>query len=316
MYVYRSLSLCPSSPSPGRYGLGVSRHLAIAAILCLLPIGAVAGKKKTAPKTVLPCDWEPGASWTYEATKSREDSRRPLPFEMVSRTPVSVEVVGSAPAVFAWTHGETTMEGVPAEQREALEAVRALSAINARMRLEVVVDKGLVQGIRNLEEVAPIVEEAMKALLPDQPPEATSLFSNPEALAPILLRDIAPFFTMTCTDMSVGEEISGDTLLPNPLGGAPIPAIETYTLLQANGKTATYRFTLQLDPEAASKSLEEAVTVLSGSGNMPELPALESTTVSTFEMSLRDGMPVKGQVERTNSVLDTRMVDRWGWVRK
>ena len=168
-------------------------------------------------------------------------------------------------------------------------------------------------------------------MLEKDSPEAAQmtreLFADPEQGPLLMLRDIAPFWAMTCITMLVGEEISAPTQFPNPFGGPSIPGVESVRLVSVDPKTNSARLetVTSAEPEALITAVQPILERMLPAGATEEqiaaalaqLPPIDTRSHGVFHMSLEDGMPISIEVVRTvGAGQDVTKSDSWGWQRQ
>ncbi len=278
----------------------------------------------------LPCSWPAGATFDYEFTRRRTDTRKPEIAGLSTITTLSVEVLqGGNPAHLVWRPGETRVEGP--EGHPGLMAPTSSDELYGPPMLLEFTD-GYVTGLLNHPEVLEGMEPIVRGMTHADPPEiyeqTMAMMSHPETGPAVLTRDAVKFFSMHCVEMEVGQVFSAPVEWPNPFGGPPLPATSSVALVAHDREAGTVTIeTLDVMDTDAIRDLvmpmlerfvpgadladEELNEVLA------QLPPIESTTTGAMIYSVADGFPLQISVRQDIGAGDHPMhrSDTWIWTR-
>lgn len=293
----------------------------------LVAAAFLAQASETPKPVTLPCAWEKGAHFSMELTKSKERWQDSAPLStQATVTPIDVEVVDKTKDayVFRWTlHKSVLVAGEPDAMTdpmaEIMNGIAIDFAADAQGTITSIVAPEKLEG-----EVAKRIETVAKDLA-KQGKTADEVAAFQRGLAPTLrgatwrklLLNEPQIFTMPSgASLVVGEKRSYESLLPNPFGGAMLPA-KAYLELRAVDRTkreATVEWRQTVDSEKASPILEASVReVAKRSGK--ELPPEASLTFDTIEdattyvYDLDTGWPKSVVWSRSSTMAGVRTID-------
>jgi hypothetical protein len=238
---------------------------------------------------------EPGQQWKVnDEVRYERLTTRTAASSTTARTPITVRVVEVRPDgyVVSWRYGRTELAPPVSETTEPIEGLKALME-NTELMIELN-SRGAFGSLRNWEQVRDtalaIVEQLpMPANMPEVARKELSsarsrLFSTKEGVESVLLSEVQLFFLFYGRRLDSGQERKYDQV-PNPMGGAPLPATAMYKLESADTNTATLRYELELDREKAGKALADSFVALAARAGKPMQPAEVDAIVSSLNIN-------------------------------
>lgn len=150
-----------------------------------------------------------------------------------------------------------------------------------------------------------------------------ALFQTREAVENTLIKDVQMFHTFYGGEYPTRKQ-SAETILPNPFGGQPIPALTTVQVsrLQKNSPTCTVRTTQEIDQGKAGIFIADLLKAL----GMPEAKTREELEEAFKYFSLRDeaeielqvktGWPVSLRFKRVAKMMSTLQTDTYSFTIK
>ncbi|RMH16222.1 MAG: hypothetical protein D6698_10010 [Gammaproteobacteria bacterium] len=170
--------------------------------------------------------------------------------------------------VIAWTRGEARLE--PPQQLPPSLAVIMDIWNNARFEL-IVSPEGIIVDIRNYKELSEKLEQTIIHTQNLMASSNTDTAATRQAIevvkqmladrstgVPMLIKDIAGMYGFYGRELELNGQTQYDIELPNPFGGSPIPANETWEFIgwSDDQKTAKFSMTQEIDKERFEDSLE------------------------------------------------------------
>jgi hypothetical protein len=271
---------------------------------------------------------EPGQQWKVnDEVRYERLTVRTAASSTTARTPITVRVVEARPDgyVVSWRYGRTELAPPVSETTDPIEALKALME-NTELMIELN-SRGAFGSLRNWEQVRDTALAIVDKLpMPANMPEAegkellsarSRLFSTKEAVEGVLLSEVQLFFLFYGRRLDSGQERKYDQV-PNPMGGAPLPATAMYKLESADTNTATLRYELELDREKAAKALVDSFVALASRAGKPMPPAEVDAVVSSLNINdvgvlvfdLATRWPVSLTYGRRMKMLGRSRVDR------
>jgi hypothetical protein len=205
--------------------------------LCLLPWGV---QHAAAQSVEIIPHWRTGDRVEIIVTRVREKSRDGRSTRSgKTHTRFSLEVLRAGPQGYlvGWTVGETTFE-VPAPSESILRQVVGLMQ---GLQIQLEIDPhGAITGVRNWEALrnemrkkldalsdnaaASQRENADQALVKNLRAQWDVMFSTKAQIEQVCTRDAQTYFRILGRTYTRGEHDEYQSVLDNPLGGAPLPA--------------------------------------------------------------------------------------------
>lgn len=136
--------------------------------------------------------------------------------------------------------------------------------------------------IANGDSLRAAIDVALRRLAPRPNPQRRALLDNIRATAAtdagleaLLLPDAERFHLASGGRYPVGRPVTYRSALPNPFGGAPIPAVASFRLSLSRDSVATVRWRQTPDAEALARILIDLLAEVS-----PDRPRLSSAEVA------------------------------------
>lgn len=272
------------------------RRFLIGLLACAVSLGAA-----QATDFEVLIDLSKGATIDLVVEKSREDVRKG---EMTRTESIYRyrQIVTPSADGFRIRQTLTGMEGGPA-------GAVATEEVAAATDLSYDADEALTP-VRILEW--PAIVDRMLGLLrkasPTMPAEgmdgARKMFLawSPEQAARVLLKEQNFLALPQLASLDLGDPLTIDEALPNPLGGPPIDSTFTVELLSVDEKTgrAVIRTRQALDPASAMASMRKTFEAMAAGGGAPKPTdaemadlRMERTTTCIYDMDLKTGLTAK-----------------------
>ena len=294
----------------------------------VLVIGALLAQASEAPKPVaLPCAWEKGAHFSMDLTKSKERWQHgKILSNQATVTPIDFEVVDKTKDgyVFRWTlHKSTVVAGETNPMTDPMAEIMNGVAIDFAADAQ-----GTVVSIVAPEKLESEVAKRIDLLAKDlakQGMSAEEVASFCRVLAPSFrgaawhaaLMNEPTIFTMPSgSTLVIGEKRAYESWLPNPFGGAMLPA-KAYLELRSVDKDkheAIVEWRQTVDSDKASPILEASVRATAKRTGQ-ELPAEASLSFDTIEdattyvYDLTTGWPKSVVWSRSSTMAGVRTID-------
>lgn len=208
----------------------------------------------------LPVRLPDAASWTFDVERTRERTApdgKVVTAKATSRTSVTWRRAGDGGrAVLRTTQAK--LDGASAESSELAPLLD--------LPIELDVDETLApQRIDNWPRVLEALDAVIATTVPDPKlvPAARSVYADlsPEQAARLLMRDWALVSLAQGSSLSIGQPVSYQEKLANPLGGGPIDAVGTFELesYDAAAGTAVVVWRQAFDPKSAAASIAASI---------------------------------------------------------
>jgi hypothetical protein len=284
--------------------------------------------------------WQEGDTRSYELTTYRKDSGgEGQEQERRVATDIQITVLDSMDTGYAleWVYGESRLVE-PATP--VLPSLEEFLQQPAGLRIEYATDRfGAYRELRNVEEVQSFVEAMMEQIL-DQMAEAggseeeiegtrriiQQLLSDPTGMETLFLQEVQLFHALNGFLFDSLEPIQYEDLLPNALGGEPIPSQVTIrpTRYSAAQSCARIEWTNEIDAEKARESIVEGLMAQAERLGLEleppepgELP--EGFTIRDelqFDMDLASVWPRRIHAQRTIQIGERARIDERTFVDK
>ncbi|HVF65844.1 MAG TPA: hypothetical protein VNE58_17810 [Casimicrobiaceae bacterium] len=272
--------------------------------------------------------WKVGDEVRYERVKMRSDSNAAKPAS--GRTHIAIKVIEANASGFlvAWRYGRSASDSPSPAAAEAIEQMQQMIE-----GLEYVLElkpSGELSALRNWQEVR---DKALALVDKVMPPAASAthkhavaqtkaLFATREGVQNVLLREVQLFFMLYGWQLDVGESKSHDELLPNPLGGPPLPAIATVRVTSLDGDMAMLRYTLAFDRAKAGKIIADSLAAVAKRMGKPTddlakvASSLEVNDEAELAFDVKSRWPQKLTHERVSRIGDRSRADRLVYERR
>jgi hypothetical protein len=294
----------------------------------VLVVAALVAQATEKPKPVaLPCSWERGARFSMDLTKSKErwqDGK--ILSNQATLTPIDFEVADKTKDgyVFRWTlHKSAVVAGETNPMTEPMAEIMDGIAIDFATDAQ-----GTVVSIvapEKLESEAAKRIDLLAKTLAKQGMNADEVASFCRVLGPnfrgpswrALLMNEPQIFTMPSgAALVLGEKRAYESLLPNPFGGAMLPANAYLQLraVDADRHEAIVEWRQTVDSDKASPILEASVReAAKRTGQaLPAEAALTFDTIedaTTYVYDLKTGWPKSVVWSRSSTMAGVRTID-------
>jgi hypothetical protein len=278
----------------------------------------------------LPTDWAVGDRFRLHLLEEQEDYRgRGQVAGGGIRIAVDVEVLQKTADgyIFRWTWGKAN---VLAGSSDRMRLMGRVMDANAGLKVDIRTDQyGTPVAVENLPEIiafnergAEIVLEAFREEgLPEpalaQIRKMLGSFLNESTISGSAMKDPQLLHYASGGVYELGVEQQYEDLVPNLLGGEPIPSRASFRLTAVDHEAgkATIEWRQTLDEARARDSLTATLNDLAtGMGApLPQGAGLPNVTIEDtgkFVMDLATGWPVSVHHERVTVIGDMRRVDR------
>ena len=228
-----------------------------------LALALLAGALATpAAAQELPVTLPGHATWTMTVERTRERTRQDVA-PQIARSVSTTDV--------DWTAGDDggvitlRIRSAPLDGPGA-SGFAASSLLDQPIVLEV--DSSLAPtSIRNWSQVLARLEQNIDRTVTEPAAAAAKkIYSDmsPELAAQVVSRELSLVARSQGTALTLGEPVSYEDALPNPLGGPAIKAVGSYELqaYDAVAGRAVIAWRQAMDPESARKSLTQALTAM------------------------------------------------------
>ena len=282
----------------------------------------------------LPAEWNVGEKFRIELIRSRvrsEDGK--LKSGAQSRTIVDFEVVGlhETGYIFQWTHGPVELTEVMGTDAEVPEnALKRLSEMCEGLKLRMKTDaRGWVEEVENLEEVQEYMGKVVAELSQlmrgkDAPKERADEFRKlmqtmmaPAGLQVVVLKAPQLFHSCSGCAFALHDTQVMDAVLPNPLGGSPIPSKLTLEMVGIRPGEGVIEVEIKqsFDPEkikdVVDEILERMASTIGRKGLEADLPVIDLKDSGRQFIDMSTGWPVSIRHERVLQVLRSRQIDTY-----
>lgn len=267
-------------------------------------IGEVSTVEGVGEFVALPCAWEPGLSALYDYSNVRVDQGTEA---LRIRDTITVTSVDSGPpSIVSYQATETNPDHITGDEAVVAGMLAAIEGVES-LPIEVAISaEGDLVGIRNMEALAPSLDQMIANMKKDQPPEVAAsidaAFAQPAVRMSAFSKGPFTLLSLVCAEGQQQLEVSAITGYPNVWGGPPIAGTSTAVFEDIDPKagTMTIRSLDRMDPESlqiASRGMLAQMLPPDADQAMmdaalAQLPPLESEIRSTYVMSLSDGLPI------------------------
>jgi hypothetical protein len=277
---------------------------------------------------IYPC-WKAGERHSLEIVKTREKQvNGKVTSTSTARVDVKVSVIQADEDgyVLEWTYGETKFDD-PDQANNPL--VRSVSKIMQGLVIELQMDAfGPIIGVPNWEEVQKKAEVAMKtvtnelkgvmdqALIDTIINQVSMTYSSEENIMNFLLTEPQLLVFPLGWQYTMSEPIFYEDLLPNPMGGDPIPS-EAYILLKdfdiVTGD-AKIEWKQSLDPEKTQEMVLETMKKMAAqtgktAPDAKDIPELTRNDSAEFTVNANTGWVKYVHLVQTVQIANTIQTD-------
>ena len=308
-----------------------SAALAAAAVLTLglWPQGAQAQNADEPVVVELPFDPEVGDRIRLVMAKERvkiQGGERSSPGR--SEVLVDLEVLERSEQAYVirWSYGKTSFSSPQAAPNLLVEKMAGLTE---GLQLDLQTDSwGSVLGLRNKADVLSTYQAAVEVMFGALAEAGVSAADierveaglagafTPEAIEIMVLREPSLFFAPSGGVFQLATPNDYEDLLPNPLGGAPIPskAYMMFKEVDADAGLAVIEWKQSIDPVKGRAVLLETLRQIAKRTNSPEpteadLPTLEIEDLALFTYDTASGWPREVSHRRSITVGDRGQID-------
>ena len=264
-------------------------------------IGSVEVTEGVGEVVGLPCLWEAGVGLSY-ATTWESTIGGELAVRTASTTHTEVLEQGPPTVLRYMGDPDVTMEG----KEEAVAAMAAASEGVGEMPMELVVDGGILTGIRNMDALSEGLDRMVANMTVGQPADAAAAiertFASPEMRMAMLAKGPQEFLAMFCVQGQQDQSLTTVIGHPNPWGGEPIRGYSTVTFEKIDQKAGTMTLTTLdiMDDQALRQATIDAVRVMlppdtdteTLEAQVAQAPSIQKELRGRFVMSLLDGFPI------------------------
>ena len=186
---------------------------------------------------------------------------------------------------------------------------------------------GIFSGIVNLTEIQQYMNTSLDVIIseyennPDLAPamnQVRAIFSSKEAIEQLVIRDIQLYHSVYGSEYILNEEYSGETLLPNVLGGDPFPAIITVEMTKLIPYRNYAKFVMKqfVDPDKVMESIQNFTKEMAekSGGSAPDnqpLPKMDIYDYNEFEAQLETGWLSRAYYRRTVEADEAKIVESY-----
>jgi hypothetical protein len=266
--------------------------------------------------------WAKGDKLEFELIKSREQTGGPRPSPKgQSRTGLTAEILQADDDGFvvAVTFGEVKLEGPSGQTVVNNPLVEQMTNLVKGMRLEYGVNQqGELEDLLNFDEVKRYIKKTLDfvftlpglARLPkDKAQQIRALmeqtFSTKEQVVALYAKEPQLLFVPFNRKLLLGETVETRTLLPNALGGDPIPGLERWKLEShdANKAIAHISAEVVVDSERARDVLLKTLKAIAAKAGAP----FRGDEKDLDQLSVNEKVDLKVDV-KTGWIIDVRQV--------
>ncbi len=302
--------------------------LVVAGLALLGAADGLAGEVVT-----IPVVREVGETHRLEFTTERErlsGTQQTLQARAVTRIDVNVLRRWGDGHIVRWTYGETDL-GEIAGSQGAADIGRRFAERMANLKKGLALDlrtseSGQVRGLANKDDAVEMTKRAYQEVLAwleenRMPPamlqnlrQMAGPMLNPNTVEASTTREAALFYMFSGAELTLGERVRFEDLLPNPFGGEPLPSLAAIRLkaVDRQVRTATIEWNQIIDPEKAGPILLQSLAKLSGKPLPPDQPPpqIQINDVAEFVFDLDRGWPRSMIWSRTTRAGNKMRIDR------
>ena len=215
---------------------------------------------------------------------------------------------------------------MPPDPRSAEAVMKVMKSVDGLRVVARTTDTGSFLEVTNGDEISAHCEGIIKGIMDlassdDERATMEAAFRKlitPETMAITASEDIGYLLFPFGVEYTLNERISGDTELPNPLGGAPIPAVIEVTMvtLDTVSEQAKFQGGQRADPSSMSKSvislMESMGTEMSKKDKKEFEKVMREMDVSDtyeFEVDLKGAWVTRANCVRTVKAQDIVQTD-------
>ena len=230
-------------------------------------------------QVAIPFDRRPGDRSTIRLVKARAERQDGVLSDSTRGVwLIDARVLASRPRGYtlAWTYRP---EGEEMEGPTFDLATSTLEGVPIVFRTD---RTGQPYEIANGDSLRAAIDVALRRLAPRPNPQRRALLDNIRATAAtdagleaLLLPDAERFHLVSGGRYPVGQSVTYRSALPNPFGGAPIPAVASFRLSLTRDSVATVRWRQTPDAEALARILIDLLAEVS-----PDRPRLTPAEVA------------------------------------
>lgn len=282
-------------------------------------------------------DFKPGSTIHFKTEKTRITKREGEPATKIQNAyPSTLKTVNirGGKRVITWKPGE--VEWI--EPADPPPQVREMAKLVEDVPFELEWDRKEQDIVRlhNYDEVMKLFDSSMTAitenLVGEGMPESMvgtlremtlAPFQNPETAHYFLLRDLLGFFVFDGRSLYEDAETIFTIQLPNPFGGEPIPATETWQPPEPIGETKTYRLQWEqvMDGDALVEALRPMVERLHPDDSRSQTQAMKEqvsgmqrTITGTAVYDARKKMITSAEIVQVTGDMDKAgRSESWMW---
>ena len=277
----------------------------------------------------LPADWQAGETYRLERVMQREQYQgeaQRLSTTATTRIDVTVLRKLESGYVIRWTYGRTELPGGAANDPFVIR----MANLTEGMRLDMQTDAlGSVTALVNGQEVVAHYRRVMDATLAWMKEKGASdadmaqvragaaQLMDPATVELLAVKEPTIFYAASGGTYQLGEPQAYEDLLPNPLGGRPLPSKAHFLLSDLNRaeNRALVEWRQTIDPDQAAAILRESLMAVARRMNRPppaeqDLPLIQVEDQARFLFDTATGRPLSVNHERTIAIGPNRRIDR------
>lgn len=265
--------------------------------------------------------WSAGDTRRVTIERTREDNGGEAPIGGATTAEVEVLKASRGGAELRWVTGD--MELLLGDRELPDEVLDELKKAMSDITVEYSTDRdGAFRKVENLPEMRSQLEtmlSTLERLGGDDPGFAQAMQATRQVMESDAFIETAGIeqpgllHSAYGIELSQGEALTGETELPNPLGGPPIPATSEFELVSARDANGCVAVSGHVDaePEALRKYLVEGMERLSGR-EIPEaeIQGMRLRQEIEYAYDPGSGWIARAEARKLVSVADRRRTDR------
>jgi hypothetical protein len=280
----------------------------------------------------LPINWQVGEIRNFKLKSSRDSYKgRNVQLSISATTTLTVEVLEKSKTgyVIRWEFGELEITSGNLPANPILDKLMKLMD-HARLDFRTN-PQGTVTGLVNKQQTAAFFQKMVDEILDSvreigAPPsmvekleKGIAPFASTETVESQALKNPSIFHLAVGSTYHLGSKWDYEDILPNPLGGDPIPSKAFFLLREVKQaeRVAVIEWRQSLDPEKTRESMMQAVTAMiqrmDKDKPLPKpdkLPTFVVNDSAEFAIDLNTGWPIHVIYERETRMADRLRIDR------